>query len=202
MKDRWLGYVPAALLAALAGLTYWLDQQVQPMPPGRTGEGKSPDFLVEDLVATRMKTDGSPRYAVKAKKLVHYPADNSADLEYPDVTHFEPGQAPVTIKANRGQISNNGENVYLRGAVEIKRLAYADQPEMSLQTSFLHVIPDQDLVKTDRAVTLTRGNSTLESVGLEFNNATRTLNLLSEVTGTFETPAKGAAVALPWERRR
>jgi len=70
MKDRWLGYVPAALLAALAGLTYWLDQQVQPMPPGRTGEGKSPDFLVEDLVATRMKTDGSPRYAVKAKKLV------------------------------------------------------------------------------------------------------------------------------------
>ena len=30
MKERWVGYLPALLLAALAGLTYWLDQRVQP----------------------------------------------------------------------------------------------------------------------------------------------------------------------------
>ena len=33
MKERWVGYLPALLLAALAGLTYWLDQTVQPEEP-------------------------------------------------------------------------------------------------------------------------------------------------------------------------
>lgn len=201
MRDRWLAYIPAVLLAALAGLTYWLDQRVQPLGPLRGAAG-SPDFIIDDLVATRMNATGTPRYAVRAKKVVHYPADNSAVLEDPDVTHFEPGEAPVLIKASHGEISNNGENIYLSGSVDVRRLPYANEPGMSLQTSYLHVIPDLDLAKTNREVTLTRGNSTVKSVGLEFNNATRTLKLLSNVKGTIETPAKGALPAMPWQRRR
>ena len=54
--------------------------------------------------------------------MVHYPADNSAVLEDPDVTHFEPGEAPVMIKASHGEISNNGENIYLSGSVDVRRL--------------------------------------------------------------------------------
>jgi lipopolysaccharide export system protein LptC len=73
---------------------------------------------------------------------------------------------------------------------------------MTLQTSYLHVIPDQDLAKTDREVTLISGNSTVKSVGLEFNNATRSLKLLSQVRGTFETPAKESQLPMPWERQR
>ena len=58
------------------------------------------------------------------------------------------------------------------------------------------MIPDKDLGQTDREVTLTHGNSTVKSVGLEFNNKTRTLRLLSKVNGTFETPQEGHAAAL------
>ena len=68
---------------------------------------------------------------------------------------------------------------------------------MTLQTSYLHVIPDQDLAKTDRQVTLTSGNSTVTSVGLEFNNATRSLKLLSQVQGTFETPPRSRSCRCP-----
>jgi lipopolysaccharide export system protein LptC len=50
-------------------------------------------------------------------------------------------------------------------------------------------------------VTLTRGNSIVNSVGLEFNNVTRNVKLLSRVRGTLETPRKSRA-ALPWDRRR
>jgi lipopolysaccharide export system protein LptC len=71
---------------------------------------------------------------------------------------------------------------------------------MAMYTTFLHVVPNQDLVETDREVTLVSGNSTLKSVGLEFNNKTRELKLLSNVKGQFETPAKDHGT-LPWRRK-
>jgi lipopolysaccharide export system protein LptC len=201
VKDRWLAYVPALLLAALAALSYWLDEKVQPQARHESSAG-DPDFLVEDFVVTRMDREGKPRYVVQAKKLVHYPGDNSTTLEQPQLTHFDPQTAPVTIRANQGLLSNNGETATFTGDVLVRRLAYGEEPELSLQTSFLQVIPDQDLAKTDREVTLTRGNSVLHSVGLEFNNATRSLKLLSRVRGSFETPPKDSRPVLPWEQRR
>lgn len=200
MKDRWLAYTPALLLAGLAALTYWLDQRVQ--APGRARDAGQhvPDFTVEDFRATRMNLDGTPRYAVAAKKLIHYPDDNSTLLELPDLTHFDPEKAPVNIRANQGMLSANGKDVYFTGDVLVRREAYGEYDKLTLATSYLHVIPDKDLAKTDREVTMTSGNSTLKSVGLEFNNQTRSLKLLSKVSGSFETPKQGKP--LPWDRRR
>lgn len=200
MKERWLAYIPALLLAALVALTYWLDQKVQPEGQHENSP-KEPDFLVEDFVTTRMNREGTPRYTVRARKLVHYPGDDSTALDYPELTHFDPKTAPVTIRANQGLLSTNGEHAYFTGDVQIRRPAFDEEPELNLRTSYLDVIPDQDLARTDREVTLQRGNSTMRSVGLEFNNATRSLKLLSQVRGTFETPPK-ARLVLPWEQRR
>lgn len=201
MRVRWVAWVPALLMAALAALTWWLDQTVQPLaatkPPGTRND---PDFMVDNFSAMRMNEDGSPRYSIVARRMVHYLGDNSAVLDHPFLTHLDPEKGPVSIKANQGVMENNGENAFFSGDVQVKRAAYGQNAEMAMFTSFLHVIPDKDLVKTDREVTLVSGNSTLKSVGLEFNNKTRELRLLSNVKGQFETPAKDAP-ALPWNRK-
>ena len=175
MRDRWLAWVPALLRAALATLTWWLDQKVQPLGPARDGATSDPDFTVDNFEATRMTEDGRQRYAVIAKTMVHYPGDNSTVLDHPQLIHFDPERAPVSIRANQGVLSSNGEDAYFTGDVRVKGEAYGDNPEMTLFTSFLHVIPDKDLVKTDREVTMNSGNSTVKAVGLEFNNKTREL---------------------------
>jgi lipopolysaccharide export system protein LptC len=201
MKDRWLAYVPALLLAGLAGLTYWLDQTVQPVSPARNGSTRhDPDLVVENFTAARMHLDGTPRYAVSARKMLHYPDDSSTLLEFPELTHYSTEEGPVTIRANQGLLSANGEDAYFTGDVRVRRAAHGDQQEMSLYTSFLHVIPEQDLAKTDRQVTMTSGNSTAKSVGLEINNKARTVKLLSQVSVTYHTPDKGPV--LPWEQRK
>ena len=202
MRDRWLTWVPALLLAALAALTWWLDQTVQAVGPDQNkGNAGDPDFVVDNLQATRMNVDGTQRYAVIASRMVHYPGDNSAVLDRPRLIHFDPNRAPVSIQANQGILSGNGENAYFSGDVQVKRSPFGTTPEMALFTSFLHVIPDKDLAKTDREVTMTSGNSTLKSVGLEFNNKTQEMRLLSNVKGELETPSKQRN-ALPWQRKR
>jgi lipopolysaccharide export system protein LptC len=202
MKIRWLAWIPAFLMAGLAALTWWLDTMVQPPAAAKDPASRSdPDFVVDNFHATRMNLDGTQRYAVAANRMVHYPGDNSAVLDRPNLTHFDPEKGPVSIRANQGVLENNGENAFFTGDVQVKRSAFGKNPEMSMYTSFLHVIPDKDVVKTDREVTLTSGNSTLKSVGLEFNNKTRELRLLSNVKGQFETPAKDRR-PLPWDRKR
>jgi len=200
MKDRWRAWVPALMLALLAALTWWLDQKVQPLGPHDGTSNADPDFVAENFEAKRMNDDGSARYSVVARKMVHYPADNSAVLEEPRLTHFDPDKAPVSIRADQGVVSSNGETVDFRGDVHVRRAPFGEDPEMTLTTSFLHVIPDKNLVKTDQEVTLTHGNSTMKSVGLEFNNNTRELKLLSNVKGQLQTPPKGGRV-LPWTQR-
>jgi lipopolysaccharide export system protein LptC len=133
--------------------------------------------------------------------MVHYPDDNSSTLEFPQLTHFDPEKASVTIRADEGTLSNNSEHAYLNGDVRIKRPAYAEHEELGMVTSYLHVIPEQGFAETDRAVTLTSGNSVVNAVGLEFNNQSRTLKLLSTVRGTYATPNKDRH-ALPWDKRR
>jgi len=200
MKDRWRAWVPALMLALLAALTWWLDQKVQPLGPHDGTSNADPDFVAENFEAKRMNDDGSARYSVVARKMVHYPADNSAVLEEPRLTHFDPDKAPVSIRADQGVVSSNGETVDFRGDVHVRRAPFGEDPEMTLTTSFLHVIPDKNLVTTDQEVTLTHGNSTMKSVGLEFNNNTRELKLLSNVKGQLQTPPKGGRV-LPWTQR-
>jgi lipopolysaccharide export system protein LptC len=202
MRNRWRAWVPTLMLAALAALTWWLDKKVQPLGPARDSASRNdPDVVVENFEATRMNDEGLQRYAIVAKKMVHYPGDNSAVLDQPTLTHFDPETAPVSIRANQGLLSSNGENAYFTGDVQVRRAAYGDNAEMALFTTFLHAIPNQDLVKTDREVTMVSGNSTVKSVGLEFNNKTREVKLLSNVKGQLETPAKKHP-AMPWDRKR
>jgi lipopolysaccharide export system protein LptC len=201
MNDRWLAWVPVILLTALAALTYWLDQKVQP-PRGREGSnGDEPDFMVDEFTATRMSLEGRPSYAVRAKRMVHFPEDNSARLDEPRLTHFPVKGTPVSIRADVGTLDKNGQNAYFTGDVQVHRQAFEDTPEMAMYTEYLHVIPDLAVARTDRPVRMVSGNSSLEAVGLELNNKTRTAKLLSKVKGTYATPPK-ARPEMPWERRR
>jgi lipopolysaccharide export system protein LptC len=189
MSDRLVTWAPVALLLLLAGLTGWLDSKVQ--PPALRSDGGSrhdPDVYVEGFAAARMNADGSKRYELTGKRLVHYPDDNSTELEAPHLVYFNSAQAPVTVKADAAQIARGGDDVYFSGNVQVVRSAFGDHPELGVLTTYLHVLPDEEIARTDKAVTLMEGNSTASSVGLEFDNKTRQLKLLSQVKARYETP--------------
>ncbi|MBI1395656.1 MAG: LPS export ABC transporter periplasmic protein LptC [Betaproteobacteria bacterium] len=188
-NDRLFRWYPAVLLLALAAVTFWLDQKVQPLPIPRDGSTRhDPDFLIDDFSAMRMNPDGSQRYALRGTKMTHYPDDNSTVIEQPRFIHYDPKTAPVRIRSDEALISQNGDDVYFSGNVHIVREAYADQKPMSLVTEYLHLMPDQDLAETDKAVRMTQGKTVVESVGMRFDNKARILNLLSNVRVDYASP--------------
>jgi lipopolysaccharide export system protein LptC len=189
VKDRLITWAPAILLLLLVLLTWWLDSKVQP-PSGRP-DGSSrhdPDFYVEGFAAARMNEDGTKRYELTGTRLVHYPDDNSTELQTPKLVYFDYQRAPVTVSADRAQIADGGDDVYFHDNVRVVRAAYADKAELGIFTTYLHVIPDREVARTDKAVTMVEGNSKASSVGLEFDNKTRRINLLSNAKAHYENP--------------
>ena len=187
MNSRLLIWAPLLMLLLLAALTWWLDSKVQPLAPKRDGSSRhDPDYIVENFTATRMSKEGTPRYILTAKKMVHYPDDDTTHLEYPVFRHLEDGKPEINITANQGLLTSGGEDAYFTGDVKVVRKAWKSDPELKAFTSFLHVIPDQDLAKTDKPVTLTEPHSVVTAVGLELNSETRVLKLLSNVKGHYD----------------
>jgi lipopolysaccharide export system protein LptC len=183
----WLPLLP---LLGLLGATYWLNQQVQPaMTKPDRNKLHEPDAIVENFSATKLNEQGMPNFILAAKKMLHYPDDDSTTLEVPRITILSAEHPAIHAIAKFGTISSKGEDIFLNDNVEVLREASAQQDELSLQTDYLHITPDQNLTNTDQAVSIMDAHTTVHAKGMELNSKTRTLKLLSEVKSEH-VPAK------------
>ena len=187
MKERSALLFPLGLMLLLAALSLWLDQAVQPAAPKRDGSTRhDPDYTVENFNATRLGADGAPRYALAASKMVHYPDDDSTHLERPHFTRVEKQAAPLHIVANSGLVSSDGKDIHFRGNVQVTREAYGTASRMTVNTEYLHVIPDKDIARTDKFVTIRNDGSHVTAVGFELDNKARIIKFFSQVKAHYE----------------
>lgn len=188
MKRGRLTIVAPLLLAGmLAALTFWLDRFAQ--GPARDLVGPSrhdPDYIVEKLSGVRMGESGAVSYSLSAGKMVHYPDDDTTLLTSPRFVSYGSSKATVTITSSEGVVSGKGDHVYFQDDVRVTRAALEGSRELVMRTSFLHVVPDHHIAITDRSVILSDDANTVTAVGLEMNNETRVIKLLSNVRGTYD----------------
>lgn len=196
MNERLVEWSPLILVALLAALTFWLDRKVQQPVQGVDGRQRhDPDFSIEGFSATRMNLDGSRRYQLSARRMAHFPDDNSSRVESPRLVFFDPTRAPVTVRADLADVRKGGEEVFFHGDVQLVRNAFQGNPELGIFTSFLHVVPDRDFAGTDKPVRMVEGNSTASAVGLEFHNKTQQLKLLSQAKVNYANPRRSSGRA-------
>ena len=178
---------PMLLMLALAALTFWLERTV------REEEGVHPslrrhdaDYVVENLNYTRYSTLGVVESTLAAAKMIHYPDDDTTELVAPRVVQTKPNEPRLTLSAERGVLSNDGEEVFLYDNVQLLREATAERPESRIRSSFMHVARSHSIVRTDREVLITDESRVLSGRGMEYHNDSRQLFLRDRVRGRFE----------------
>jgi lipopolysaccharide export system protein LptC len=179
-------WLPIAALALLVGLTVWLNQLVQ--APEARADGSlrhDPDLIVEKFDAKKLGEDGRVLYTLAAKKMVHYPDDDSALLESVTLEAFEPNQPRMTLTADHGRLEEKGERVWVEGNVVITRDGDAKNEIAHLMTDKLLVLPDDGIARTDAEVTMVSGTARVLATGLELDNHARTLKL-DHVHATYQ----------------
>ena len=194
MTDRFGAWFPLVLLALLAALTFWLDRVTQPRDHAQTGRVKhDPDYIVDGLSARRMDHLGRLKHTLLARKMTHYPDDDVTLLLEPKFVTYADNRAPVTVTSRQARVSGNGEHVYFEDTVRVVRASHGNESELVVETNYLHVIPDENLARTDRPVTIRNAAIVIAASGLELNSETRVLQLQGRVRGTFERSAPAHA---------
>ena len=190
MSDRFGGWFPLLLLAALAAASFWLDRVVQPPAGTRTTRASDdPDYVVDGLSAVRMDAQGRVKHTLHAKKMTHYPEDDVTMLVDPKFVTFGEGPSPVTVTSRHARMSGNGDNVVFEDDVRVVRAPHGNRTELVVETNYLHVIPDANIAKTDKPVTIRDATGVVAASGLELNSETRVLKLQGRVKSTFEVGA-------------
>jgi lipopolysaccharide export system protein LptC len=181
---------PLGLMLVLALLTFWLDRAVRDEPSHPSQRRHDPDYLVQNLISTTYNRLGGAEMTITAAKMLHYPDDDSTELLQPRVIQARPEQPRYTVRADRGQVSREGDEIFLYDNVELEREPDALHPGTRMNTSFLHIVRDRSILRTDRVVTVVEGRRSLSGRGMEYNNDTRELVLHSDVQARFERDRK------------
>jgi lipopolysaccharide export system protein LptC len=179
-------WLPLAALALLVVLTLWLNQLVQPASARADGSLRhDPDLIVENFSARKLGEDGRLLYTLAARKMVHYPDDDSALLESVKVESYEPRQPRMMITADNGRLEQGGERVLIEGNVVIVRDADAKNEAARITTDKLLVLPDAGIARTQSQVILDSPSSRVVTQGLEIDNRARVMQS-GRVRATFK----------------
>jgi lipopolysaccharide export system protein LptC len=181
---------PIVILSVLALLTAWINHMVQPPQAKLDGSSRhDPDYIMNNFVTTQTDANGVLRYKLAAAEMRHFPDDDSTNLQRPRYTQFSVGKPYTQVEALRGYVSSDGEQVQLVDNVKITRQAFAGKGEMTMETEYLNILPNQDLVRTDSPVVIKQAPKTvIYATGMVYEKNIRTVTLLHRVRAHYEKP--------------
>ena len=186
MRTRIQGLFPIALMLLLVGLTFWLQRASE--IKGNYSDSllrHDPDYFAENFSVRRCGPSGGLHSTLAARKMVHYPDDETTVMTEPQMSFFN-GPRPTRLSAKEGLVGPDAREVTLVGNVRGVRAATATDPEIVYTSSHLTVFPDDEVARTSAAVTITQGASIVRGVGMEADNKTQIFQLLSQVSSTIE----------------
>jgi lipopolysaccharide export system protein LptC len=150
-----------------------------------------PDFYVEKFSYVKMSRTGAARYHISGERLTHNPLDDSYDIQQPVLNNQSDSNGPpMTVRADRGRVDSDNSKVHLYDNVQMDRAASPKSESLRVKSEYMLVLPDEDVVQTDKPVQITLGQSKLNGTGMFANNATRELRLSSNVHGTYQARAR------------
>lgn len=144
-----------------------------------------PDFYVDDFKFIQVAQSGQMHYKMSGARLTHEPQHDSYQIEKPVIISLGQARAPMTMRAESAMIEDDNSKVHLHKNVRVDRPASGQSQALQLETEYLLLLPDEDVMQSDQPVKLTLGQSTLSGNSLFANNASRELRVAGRVHGSF-----------------
>lgn len=143
------------------------------------------DYYLEKFETRKMDSTGNPEYIITGETLVHFPADDSSEIELPNLT-LHRNDAVWVLDSRRGKLTKNPDVFTLEGAVTMERLETTTSPPITIKTSDLKIHTATNIVSTDNMIEVISPNWTLRSRGFESKIDEGILTLHEQVEGHYE----------------
>ena len=193
--------MPLILMGILTLITFWLVKKNSPSELAaperiRTHE---PDYTLINGTVSALNEAGTTKYRLLGRKIIHHDDDASIDIVEPRMRLFQALKAPITVRAKTGHLDGDLSILDLFDNAEIFRPAQAANanqaasPSMLALSSYFQALINDDILRTDKPVTLMQGLSVMNATdGGIFNNVEQSMTLLGKVRGRIERAQQGS----------
>ncbi|GAB2181790.1 LPS export ABC transporter periplasmic protein LptC [Denitratisoma sp. agr-D3] len=186
MRISGASLLPVALLALVAGLSYWLEKATTAQEARNNANARhDPDYMVDNFTVRRFNETGQLIQSLVAKHMVHFPDDDTTELTAPNLT-IHRSDRPTQVVSKTAWLSKDGKEIQLKGNVRVSRPAVGAMPFTLIETEALTVYPDDERTVGSVPVTITRGGNVMHGSGIEYLGKDKTAQLQGRVHGTFK----------------
>ena len=195
-----LRLMPLILMGTLTLVTFWLVQKVTPPEKSSLERVRlhEPDYIINDGTLSALNEFGNTKYRILGKKVIHYDDDASIDILTPRMRFFQLDKAPVTVKSDTGHLDGDLtildliDNASIFRPAQVATASQAATLRMLASSTYFKVLINDDVIETNRPMTLEQGISIMQSTaGGKFNNVEQSMTLLGHVKGRIERAPRG-----------
>lgn len=136
-------YISILGLIGLGGI-YLQTSMVEDKPELQDFQNRhDPDYYIENFVATGLDKNGQRRFVIKAKRMAHFPDDDTALFDNPHIIQYEEGFAPRHTSADSGWMNSSGDEVLMTGNVVAVAEADSRGPGGTHKTKRMRILLDK-----------------------------------------------------------
>ena len=177
--------VALAALGGVAAFTFWVLQVSAPREVREREARHEPDYHFSAPRITRFAVDGTLELELTARHAVHFPDDDTVELDELKVDVRAPDGTAWTMVAARGHAPMAGSRVKLEGGVRIGRPGGGAGGAILLTTDHVELDTRTQLLSTEAPVEIVHGANRVTAVGLLADLGRDHITLQSRVRGTY-----------------
>lgn len=174
------------LLALAAGLTQLALWWLSPPPPANAFAGPPrSSYTLHDFNLTALGVDGRPTLYLQAPQLDRRPGDNALYVNQPHFVLPQSKGEAWTGDSRFGWVNAQGTELKLLGDVHMRQPSAEGGAPTTITSRDITAWPREHRLASVAPTEIRQPNATLAGIGFRADTATRTLELLDEVHGTF-----------------
>ena len=179
--------IAIAGLLGLAIFSWWLLQTLSPQQRTSVADVRhEPDYYFRDAIITRFNDQCLPLFDLYADQVLHFPDDDSVELENIDIEYFRQDAPPWKIRSDKGVIPSGNTLVNLTGNVVMWQVNETTDAPLTLRTERLQILTDRNVAQTEHLVTISEGTSRVHGAGLTADLENELFRLDTQVRAEYE----------------
>jgi lipopolysaccharide export system protein LptC len=190
--ERFLLFLPMALMLALALGSYWLVRTTPPPPEESpaTVAAHAPDYFMEDFSMKNFDAQGRLHAEISGAAARHFPDTRWIEIDAISLRSVDDKGRLRQATAKQGLTNEEASEVQLIGQARILREAqsaagHLNSPELEFNGEFLDFFIKEETVTSRRPVVLRHGTQRFSADALHYDNVAQVLTLTGRVHATF-----------------
>jgi lipopolysaccharide export system protein LptC len=178
LRDTLSSYLPLLLMALLALATWWLVKNSPrlALPGLERPVSSEPDYTMTAFSLERFDASGRLKVRIEGDRLRHFPDTDRVEIDQARIHAFAQDGRVTLATAARALGNGDGSEMQLIGGAEVTAQDAAGQP-LVMRGEFLHAFLVTEQVRSHLPVSVSLGGTSLQAAALDYDNATRRLDL-------------------------